>query len=109
MSLSDAQIRQALMEGGALLPLNAKAVEASTQACSLPEERLPPGLSAERVLDRIRNNAAPSPAILKFPPAVVPTSAFEGLARAARNGEELSDEIIAAMQADRERIEGQSK
>jgi len=109
MSLSDSEIRQALMEGGALLPLNAKAVESAVQARSPLEEQLPPSLSAERVLERIRSGSKSKATILKFPPASLSSPAFEGLARAARNGEDLPDEVIAAMQADRERIEGRSK
>ena len=105
MSLTEPEFRQALMQAGSLLPMNAKAVEALEHTDPVDIPPLPPSLSCDRILEQIR---APRPAhILKFPPPEAIPSATEGLARAARNGEELPDEIIAQMQADRERIEGQ--
>jgi hypothetical protein len=105
MSLTEPEFRQALMQVGSLLPMNAEAVEALDRTDPVHIPPLPPSLSCVRILEQIR---APRPAnLLKFSLPVTLPSAAEGLARAARNGEELPDEIIAQMQADREKIEGQ--
>jgi hypothetical protein len=104
MSLTEPEFRQALMQVGYLLPMNAKAVEALERTDPVDLPPLPPSLSCDRILQQIR---VPRPAnILKFSPRESPPSAAEGLARAARNGEELPDEVISQMQADREKIEG---
>lgn len=105
MSLTEPEFRQALMQAGSLLPMNAKAVEALDRTDPAHIPPLPPSLSCDRILKQIR---APWPVnILKFSLPLTRPSAAEGLARAARNGEELPDEIIAQMEADREKIEGQ--
>lgn len=107
MSFTEPEIRQALMEAGSLLPMNAKAVEELERTNPLDDLPLPPGLAFERILGRIH---APRPAaILKFRPPSAFLPAVDEMARAARNGGELSDDVITQMQEDRLRIEGQSK
>lgn len=107
MTFSEPEIRQALMQAGSLLPMNAKAVEDLDSNDPLDELALPPSLACDRILERVH---APGPvAMLKFPQPSTLATAAEGLARAARNGEELPDEVVAQMQEDRARIEGQSK
>lgn len=107
MSFTEPEIRQALMQAGSMLPMNAKAVDEIERTDPLDELPLPSGLAFDRILQRIH---APGPVgILKFlPPSAFP-SAVEEMTRAARNGGELPDDVIAQMQEDRTRIEGQSK
>src|SRR5204863_2286423 len=107
MSLTEPELRQALMECGSLPPMNVKAVEAVRQNVSGMETTLPPNLSCDRILDRVRSGSRQT-VILKFPRIALTTPAAAGLARAARNGEELPDDIVAEMQSDREQAEGQS-
>lgn len=107
MPFTELELRQALMQTGSMLPMNTKAVEELERMSPTDELPLPPSLSCDRILERIRTPRAI--AVLKFPSAISIAPASEGLARAARNGEELPDEIIAQMQADRERVEGQGQ
>ncbi len=104
MPLSEEEIRQALMQAGTLLPMTETAVAALDRVNPIATLPLPPSLSCETIFDRIQGKKPP--AVIRKALNLPTTSAAEGLARAARNGDELPEEVLTRMNADRERIEG---
>lgn len=104
MQPTEKEIRQALIQGGALLPTTEAEVLSIDQSSLTEVGALPDSLSADSLLARIRGTKAPTN-ILKTS-FIMSSTAAEGLARAARNGNELPEDIAAKMMADRLRIEG---
>ncbi len=103
MSLTEEEIRRALMEAGAILPTTERAVVALDNKGAPPSVPLPASLSADRLLASFK--ARPTPKnVARVTISMAAQS--EGLARAARNGEQLPPEIEAQMASDRKRIEG---
>lgn len=104
MQLTEKEIRQALIQAEALLPTTEAEILSLDHSPSTEDGALPDSLSADNLLARIRGTRAPAKIIKAS--FLVSSTASEGLARAARNGSDLPDEISAKMMADRKRIEG---
>ncbi|MCB1276841.1 hypothetical protein [Prosthecobacter sp.] len=100
-TITDAEIRQALMQSGHLLPTNEDAVAfvEQTYAAEIASTSVP---SFQRLLDQIHGKSTKKASIHQKP---FISSAMSGLARAARNGKELPPEIIKKMEADRDAME----
>jgi len=96
-TITDAEIRQALMQSGHLLPTNEEAIAFVEQkhAAEIAATSVPP---FQRLLDQIHGKTAKKPSIAQ---ARFISSAVPGLARAARNGKDLPPEIVQKMEADR--------
>jgi hypothetical protein len=104
----DAALEQALMETGAILPTNEEAVKAVEKRQAEENEESPFEISFEEVMERVEGEQPSESKIIEFKPPV-PRPALEGLARAARKGEELPSDIQAKMEADRQRTENQDQ
>jgi hypothetical protein len=104
----DAALEQTLMDTGAILPTNEEAVKAVEKRQAEDDEETPFEVSFEEVMERIEGGQPAASKIVEFKPPI-PQPALEGLARAARKGEELPPEVQAKMEADRKRTESEDQ